>query len=76
VRTAHIYIIEITDIQSLFPYPVDRTQISQVKLNIGYGGLGLRGTYEHHCAAFLASISSAILASISLIGSFYFQGGV
>jgi hypothetical protein len=46
--------------QSLFPYPVDSTQIAQVKLNIGYGGLGLRGTYEHHCAAFLASISLAI----------------
>jgi hypothetical protein len=46
--------------QSLFPYPVDSTQIAQAKLNIGYGGLGLRGTYEHHCAAFLASISLAI----------------
>lgn len=34
--------------------------MAQIKLNIGFGGMGLRATFDHHPAAYLASISAAI----------------
>jgi hypothetical protein len=57
----------IKSITNIIPYSLNTHSLKQIKLNLSNGGLGLRNTTNHHCAAYLSSLLGSIISLNDLL---------